>query len=173
MCGTFGQQPDNRHSPARRTSARTERRRGVRTLRARRQEAASGRCSYRWVSVGGGPSASKNSRPSSGSLTSSPCLPCLAPKPLILRALIYNFLFIRVYIFDASELIVADKGEASIDIGEHVSLQMDSAPDSPPTASTTLIDFWSHDLIAWKVTRPINWALRRSGACCVLTGVNV
>lgn len=71
---------------------------------------------------------------------------------------------------DAAELLLADEG-AQVDLSEHASLQMDSAPDSPPAASAVTVSVWQHGLVAWRVVRFVNWKLRRSGAVAVLQGV--
>ena len=67
---------------------------------------------------------------------------------------------------DADGLLVSEGG---IDIRRGTpDVQMNDAPDSPPTASTVLISTWQRDLVALKVERWINWTAR-SGAVATLT----
>jgi HK97 family phage major capsid protein len=76
-----------------------------------------------------------------------------------------------IVLLDAAELIVCDTNEIMLDMSTQASIQLDTAPDSPPTASTNLVSLWQNNLAAWKVVRPINWKMRRDGAVAVLTGV--
>jgi len=64
----------------------------------------------------------------------------------------------------APEILLADDGAVTIDVSREASLQMDTAPDSPPTASTVTVSLWQQNLIAIKAERFINWKLRRSTA---------
>jgi HK97 family phage prohead protease len=64
----------------------------------------------------------------------------------------------------APEILLADDGAVTIDVSREASLQMDTAPDSPPTASTVTVSLWQQNLIAVKAERFINWKLRRSTA---------
>jgi HK97 family phage major capsid protein len=64
----------------------------------------------------------------------------------------------------AGEIMLADDGAVTIDVSREASLQMETAPDSPATASTTLVSLWQHNMIAIKAERYINWLKRRSTA---------
>lgn len=64
----------------------------------------------------------------------------------------------------APEIMLADDGAVSIDMSREASLQMDSTPDSPLTASTVMVNLWQHNLVALKAERFINWKLRRAQA---------
>lgn len=70
----------------------------------------------------------------------------------------------------ADEILLADDGQVTIDASREASLQMESAPDSPPTASTVLTSLWQHNMIAIKAERFINWRLRRSNAVAYIAG---
>jgi len=70
----------------------------------------------------------------------------------------------RILLVKAPEILLADDGQVSIDVSREASLQMDSTPDSPPTASTVLVSLWQHNLIAVKAERYINWVKRRATA---------
>jgi HK97 family phage major capsid protein/HK97 family phage prohead protease len=64
----------------------------------------------------------------------------------------------------AGEIMLADDGGVNIDMSREASLQMESTPDSPATASTVLVSLWQHNMIAIKAERFINWVKRRSTA---------
>jgi len=64
----------------------------------------------------------------------------------------------------AGEILLADDGGVNIDVSREASLQMETTPDSPATASTTLVSLWQHNMIAIKAERFINWLKRRSTA---------
>jgi HK97 family phage major capsid protein len=68
----------------------------------------------------------------------------------------------------APSVLLADDGGVEIDASEEASLQMDSAPDNPTTASTVLVSLWQRNLIALRAERFINWAKARTGAVAVL-----
>jgi len=60
--------------------------------------------------------------------------------------------------------MLADDGGVEIDISREASLQMESAPDSPATASTVLVSLWQHNMVAIRAERFINWKKSRDGA---------
>lgn len=64
----------------------------------------------------------------------------------------------------ASEVLLADDGGIEVDSSREATLQMDTAPDSPQTASTIYRSLWQTNNTAIKVERIINWAKRRSEA---------
>jgi hypothetical protein len=51
-----------------------------------------------------------------------------------------------------------------IDASNQASVQMESAPDSPPSASTNLVSLWQLNFTALRAERWINWKKRRSTA---------
>lgn len=65
---------------------------------------------------------------------------------------------------NASSIMLADDGGVEIDISREASLQMESAPDSPATASTVLVSLWQHNMVAIRAERFINWKKSRDGA---------
>src|SRR6185436_2855978 len=65
---------------------------------------------------------------------------------------------------NANEVLVADDGGVSIDVSREASLQMDSAPDSPETASTVMVSLWQRNMVAIKAERFITWKSGRTGA---------
>ncbi len=64
----------------------------------------------------------------------------------------------------ASEIMLADDGQVVIDASNQASVQMESAPDSPPSASTNLISLWQLNMTALRAERWINWKKRRTTA---------
>ena len=58
---------------------------------------------------------------------------------------------------------LADDGGVEIDISREASLQMDTAPDSPTTASTVLVSLWQRNMVAIKAERFITWKKLRTG----------
>lgn len=68
------------------------------------------------------------------------------------------------------EILLADDGGVMVDISREATLQMESAPDSPFTASTTLVSLWQHNMVAVKVERFITWQKRRTNAAAVIQG---
>lgn len=77
-----------------------------------------------------------------------------------------------VFMINASDIYLGDEGGVQIDLSDQASLQMDTEPTNPPTASTVLVSLWQHNLIGFRAERTINWAKRRSSAVAVLDGVN-
>jgi HK97 family phage prohead protease len=69
----------------------------------------------------------------------------------------------------ADDILLADDGQVTIDASREASVQMETAPDSPATASTTLVSLWQHNMIAIKAERWINWVKRRSTAVSYLS----
>jgi HK97 family phage major capsid protein/HK97 family phage prohead protease len=65
---------------------------------------------------------------------------------------------------NAPDILLADDGQVSIDVSTETSLQMESAPDSPATASTTFVSMFQQNLVAIRAERFIHWLKRRSGA---------
>lgn len=76
----------------------------------------------------------------------------------------------RILLIKASEILLADDGETVIDASREASLQMDSAPTNPPTASTVMVSLWQMNLVALRAERFINWAKRRAGAVQYIDG---
>jgi HK97 family phage major capsid protein/HK97 family phage prohead protease len=62
------------------------------------------------------------------------------------------------------EILLADDGQVSIDASREASVQMDGAPDSPPTASTVSMSLWQNNMVGIRAERYINWVKRRSTA---------
>jgi HK97 family phage major capsid protein len=68
------------------------------------------------------------------------------------------------------EILLADDGGVMVDISREATLQMETTPDSPFTASTSLVSLWQHNMVAVKVERFITWLKRRTNAAAVIQG---
>lgn len=64
----------------------------------------------------------------------------------------------------ADEILLADDGQVVVDVSREASLNMDSTPDSPPTASTNMISLWQVNQMAIRAERWITWQRRRTSA---------
>jgi hypothetical protein len=74
-----------------------------------------------------------------------------------------------IIVLSAPDILLADDGQVSIDASQEASLQMDTAPDSPATASTTFISLWQQNQIGIRAERYINWAKRRTTAVAYIS----
>jgi HK97 family phage major capsid protein/HK97 family phage prohead protease len=63
----------------------------------------------------------------------------------------------------AKEILLADDGQVVLDASNQASIQLDSAPDSPPGASTAYISMWQMNMTGLRAERWINWLKRRTG----------
>ena len=77
-----------------------------------------------------------------------------------------------VALVNAMDIYVGDEGGIDLSMSTEASLQMDSAPDNPTTASTVLVSLWQRNLVGFRAERTINWARRRTSAVAYLTDVN-
>lgn len=78
----------------------------------------------------------------------------------------------RIILAKANEILLADDGETMLDVSSEASLQMDSAPDSPASATTVMVSLWQMNLIGIRAERYINWAKRRAGAVQYIDSAN-
>lgn len=72
---------------------------------------------------------------------------------------------------DASGIVAGDEGIA-LDGTWQTSLQMDTAPDSPPVAGTVMVSLFQENKVALRAERAFAFAPGRSGAVASLSGVN-
>lgn len=70
----------------------------------------------------------------------------------------------HVELVSAPNILFADDGGVTIDVSREASVQMDSAPDSPPLATTILTSLWQNNLVGLRAERFINWKSSRTGA---------
>ncbi|HEY6361632.1 MAG TPA: phage major capsid protein, partial [Vicinamibacterales bacterium] len=63
----------------------------------------------------------------------------------------------NVIALQPSLILHADDGGVTIDASREASLQMDSAPMSPPDATTVLVSLWQNNLVGLRAERFVNW----------------
>lgn len=73
-----------------------------------------------------------------------------------------------VVLVEQSQVMVADDGQTVIDTSTEASVQMDSAPATPPTP---LVSFWQQNLLGIKAERFIYWMMRRAAAITTITSM--
>ncbi|MBY9062309.1 phage major capsid protein [Sphingomonas yunnanensis] len=78
----------------------------------------------------------------------------------------------RIILAKASEILLADDGETMLDVSSEASLQMESAPTSPPDATTVMLSLWQNNMIGIRAERYINWGKRRAGAVQFIDSAN-
>jgi HK97 family phage major capsid protein/HK97 family phage prohead protease len=74
---------------------------------------------------------------------------------------------------NAPDILLADDGDVAIDVSTEASLQMDSAPDSPPVATTVMVSLWQANMVGIKAERFITWLKARSGSVQYISGITV
>jgi HK97 family phage major capsid protein len=74
----------------------------------------------------------------------------------------------QIILVDQPQIFLADDGQVTLDVSREASIQMDSAPATPPTPLTSL---WQQNLIGIKAERYIYWMRRYDPAVQLLTGV--
>lgn len=77
-----------------------------------------------------------------------------------------------IILANAGDILLADEGQVRIDASSEASLQMDNSPDSPPTASTTMVSMFQSNMVAIRADRDINWVKRRSTAVQYISSAN-
>lgn len=76
----------------------------------------------------------------------------------------------RIILLKPGEVLLADNGGINIDVSREASVQMNTTPDNPATASTVFTSFWQNNLVGIRAERIINWKKRRSAAAVVIEG---
>jgi HK97 family phage major capsid protein len=66
-------------------------------------------------------------------------------------------------------ILYADDGGVTIDASREASLQMDSAPASPPDATTVMVSLWQNNLVGLRAERFVNWNRAITNAVKYLT----
>jgi hypothetical protein len=77
----------------------------------------------------------------------------------------------EIILVDASQIAAGQEGIV-LDATKEASLQFDSAPDSPTSASTNLVSLWQNDLAALRAERYIGAKVLRSDSVAKITGAN-
>jgi HK97 family phage major capsid protein/HK97 family phage prohead protease len=68
-----------------------------------------------------------------------------------------------VALIQPQQILYADEGGVTIDVSREASLQMDSAPDAVPSATTVLTSLWQMNYVGLRAERFINWKKARAG----------
>ena len=74
-------------------------------------------------------------------------------------------------LFDATAIVGNSEGIIP-GRSEQGTIQMESAPDSPPTGATTVISLWQNDLVALRMERFFGFTIMRTSGVASLSGVN-
>src|SRR5262245_17893092 len=69
----------------------------------------------------------------------------------------------------APEVMLADDGQILIDASREASVQMETAPDSPPTAASNMVSLWQMNMLGLRAERWINWKKRRAQAVAYIS----
>lgn len=72
----------------------------------------------------------------------------------------------------ANSILMADDGGVEVSVSTEASIQTDDAPDSPQTASTTLVSMFQTNQVAILCERFITWTKARSGAAVYINGAH-
>jgi HK97 family phage major capsid protein/HK97 family phage prohead protease len=78
----------------------------------------------------------------------------------------------RIILVSANDILLADEGGVMLDISREASVQMDSAPTNPPTATTVYVSLWQMNLVGIRAERFINWKRRRLEAVQYISDAN-
>lgn len=74
-----------------------------------------------------------------------------------------------IVLVDAAQIAVAD-GALELKEGPHATLQMDSAPTDPPTASTVIVSMWQQNKVPLLCERWLGVQKAHDTACALITG---
>lgn len=88
--------------------------------------------------------------------------------PVIVSEAVGNIIVLA----NASDILLADDGQVTIDTSREASLQMDSEPTNPPVAATVFISLWQMNLLGIKAERTIDWIKARPASVQYLSGVD-
>ena len=69
-------------------------------------------------------------------------------------------------------ILYADDGGVTIDVSMEASVQMNSTPDDPATATTVLVSLWQNNLVGLRAERFCNWTRGRDEGVAYLTGAH-
>lgn len=78
-----------------------------------------------------------------------------------------------VALVHAQSILFADDGGVNIDVSREASVEMNTAPTSPATASSVYISLWQLNLIGLRAERFINWKRARTTAVVYTTATYV
>lgn len=63
----------------------------------------------------------------------------------------------RLIALDAAGILYADEGDTAIDASRNATVEMQTTPADPGTATTVLESMWARNLVALKIVRLVNW----------------
>jgi HK97 family phage major capsid protein/HK97 family phage prohead protease len=75
-----------------------------------------------------------------------------------------------IILVKASDILLADDGQVTIDASNEASLQMDDAPTNPPTTATVMVSMFQMNMTALRAERFINWAKARAASVQLISG---
>ena len=78
----------------------------------------------------------------------------------------------NVYVIDATAF-VASSGDVELNVYDQMSLQMDTAPNSPPTLATNVVSLWQLNLVGLVAERYFMVTKVRDSSVAVMTGVDL
>jgi HK97 family phage major capsid protein/HK97 family phage prohead protease len=78
-----------------------------------------------------------------------------------------------VVAINAPAILLADDGGVDFSVSTEASLQMDSAPDSPTSATTVMVSLWQQNMVGIRAERFITWLKARAGSVQYLSGVTI
>lgn len=77
-----------------------------------------------------------------------------------------------IALVNQADILLADDGTVTVDVSTQASVQMNSTPDNPATASTVYTSFFQNNLIGVRAERFITWKRGRDSAVAYITGAN-
>lgn len=77
-----------------------------------------------------------------------------------------------IALINQADILMADDGNVTVDVSTQASVQMNTTPDNPATASTVMTSFFQNNMIGVRAERFITWKRGRDSAVAYLTGVN-
>lgn len=77
-----------------------------------------------------------------------------------------------IVLIKASDILLADDGQVTIDASNEASLQMDDAPTNPPVSATVLVSMFQMNMTALRAERYINWGKARANSVAYIQGAN-
>ncbi len=77
-----------------------------------------------------------------------------------------------IVLMDASEIFIAEDGGIELDVSREATIQMNTAPDNPPSASTVQTSLWQENLVGLRSEHRVGWLRRRDAGVAYLKGVS-
>lgn len=74
-----------------------------------------------------------------------------------------------IILVEASEILLADDGQVTLDASREASVQMSTTPSA---GAQSLVSLWQNNMVGLKAERYVYWAPRRAAAVFIITGVS-